>query len=377
MKKFGLIMENWRGFRKLNERKEPMAARTFKEALDFFENQLANTTLIFFDTETTGLDTFKKFPIKRRNQITQIAAVAIQNLFSAPYEQVMQSDVDVDKNGGFVPVNGEGVITGIFENRIMLTPEMEQVIEDEEQLVNWIRSLPPEEIPKKMVKDRKTGEMREDPAYEEAKPNYKTTKEIFGMTNYNPKAEGLIPLEEALKNFVEFTNQYPDRKIFAQNSPFDVRFANAAFKMVGQEAPDEGVADTVDYFRAFFTPVVEKYKQALANNESVDPQKSAIVKDIENVKLETLSKAFGVETIRHHEAIVDVVMLYKVLRSVFEFLKEEEAAFEIQLPEPKPEKELSPEELAAKAEKNKAYYAKKDEEEGKLYSAMWDKYKVR
>jgi uncharacterized protein YprB with RNaseH-like and TPR domain len=40
-----------------------MTARTFKEALDFFENQLANTTLIFFDTETTGLDTFKKFPI--------------------------------------------------------------------------------------------------------------------------------------------------------------------------------------------------------------------------------------------------------------------------------------------------------------------------
>ena len=63
MKNFGLIMESWRGFKKLSERKEPMAARTFKEALDFFENQLANTTLIFFDTETTGLQTFKKFPI--------------------------------------------------------------------------------------------------------------------------------------------------------------------------------------------------------------------------------------------------------------------------------------------------------------------------
>ena len=35
MKNFGLIMENWRGFKKLAERKEFMKARTFKEALDY------------------------------------------------------------------------------------------------------------------------------------------------------------------------------------------------------------------------------------------------------------------------------------------------------------------------------------------------------
>jgi len=366
MKNFGLIMESWRGFKKLSERKEPMAARTFKEALDFFENQLANTTLIFFDTETTGLQTFKKFPIKRNNQVTQIAAVAIQNLFSAPYEEVMGSDVD----------NPSSIVTGVLENRIQLTPQMKNVIEDEEELVNWIRSLPPEEVPKKTIK-RRSGEMEEIPAYEEANPNYKTTKEIFTMTNYDPNANNLITLEEALKNFVEFTNQYPDRKIFAQNSPFDVKFANAAFKMIGQEAPDEGVADTVDYFKGFLLPVIEKYKQASDGEQSTDPRKSEIIKNINNAKLQTLSDAFGVSSTRHHEAIADVVMLYKVLRSVFEFLKEEEAAFEIQLPELKPEKELSPEELAAKAEKNKSYYAKQDTEQEQLYSAMWDKYKVR
>jgi uncharacterized protein YprB with RNaseH-like and TPR domain len=52
---FGLIMESWRGYKKLSERKEYMKARTFKEALDYLENELSNTTLIFFDTETTGL----------------------------------------------------------------------------------------------------------------------------------------------------------------------------------------------------------------------------------------------------------------------------------------------------------------------------------
>jgi DNA polymerase III epsilon subunit-like protein len=364
MKNFKLIMESWRGYKKINERKEPMAARNFKQALDFFEDQLANTTLIFFDTETTGLQTFKKFPIKRNNQITQIAAVAIQNLFSAPFEEVMSSDVD----------SPGSIVIGVLEDRIQLTPEMRRVVEDEEELVNWIRNLPPEEVPKKTIK-RRTGEVEEIPAYEEARPEYKTTKEIFGMTNYDPNATNLIPLEDALKNFVEFINRYPERKILAQNSPFDVKFANSAFKMAGLESPDEGVLDTVDYFRAFLLPVIEQYKQISEGEQSTDPVKSQIIKDIKNVKLETLSNAFGVSSTKHHEAIADVVMLYKVLRSVFEFLKKEEAAFQISVPEPKPEP--SPEEKAAKAAKDREYYAKQDAEQAKLYSSLWDRYRIK
>jgi hypothetical protein len=67
--------------------------------------------------------------------------------------------------------------------------------------------------------------------------------------------------------------------------------------------------------------------------------------------------------------------LYKVLRSVFEFLKKEEAAFQISVPEPKPEP--SPEEKAAKAAKDREYYAKQDTEQAQLYRSLWDKYKVK
>ena len=363
---FGLIMESWRGYKKLSERKEYMKARTFKQALDYLENELSNTTLIFFDTETTGLNTFEKFPITRRNQVTQLAAVAVQNLFSAPIEQVRASD---DKNGN-------GIVVGVFENKVQLTPHMKQVIEDEEELVNWINSLPLGEIPTKMVKSRATGKEEERFAWKEAELGHKTTKEIFRMTNYNPDEGGMLSMEEALKNFVEFTNQFPDNKMFAQNSPFDIKFANAAFKMVGQQAPDEVIADTTDYFRGFLMPVVEEYKKALEGENSIDPRKAEIVKNIKNVKLETLTNAFGIENEKHHEAIADVVMLYKVLREVFEFLKSEEAAFKIELPERKPEVKLTPEEEAAKAEKNRSYYAKQDEADKTTYSAMWDKYKT-
>jgi DNA polymerase III epsilon subunit-like protein len=91
---FGLIMESWRGFKNLlNEKKAPIQARNFDQALNMFKQQMAEnqTQLIFFDTETTGLQTFQSLPYPRVNQITEIAAVVVDasKLFSLPYEEVM------------------------------------------------------------------------------------------------------------------------------------------------------------------------------------------------------------------------------------------------------------------------------------------------
>ena len=44
-------------------------------------------------------------------------------------------------------------------------------------------------------------------------------------------------------------------------------------------------------------------KKALEGENSIDPQKAEIIKNINNVKLKTLSDAFGIENERHHEAI--------------------------------------------------------------------------
>ena len=76
MKKFDLIMENWRGFKSLlNEKgtKPHQYPETFEKLRqEVAEEAQANKLYIFLDTETTGLD-----PQKRYSQITQIAAIKV------------------------------------------------------------------------------------------------------------------------------------------------------------------------------------------------------------------------------------------------------------------------------------------------------------
>ncbi len=71
---FGLIMESWRGFKNvLNERTIPEKdyPRTFQELQSAYK-EFEGKTLIFFDTETTGLEMEKKF-----SAITQLAAIKV------------------------------------------------------------------------------------------------------------------------------------------------------------------------------------------------------------------------------------------------------------------------------------------------------------
>ena len=78
MNNFKLIMESWRGFKTLlNERTLPASQypRTFEELQSAFK-EFEGKTLIFFDTETTGLN---RNPVdKPINQLTQIGAIATQ-----------------------------------------------------------------------------------------------------------------------------------------------------------------------------------------------------------------------------------------------------------------------------------------------------------
>lgn len=398
---FGLIMESWRGFKKiLNEKKAPMQVRSFDQALDMFKRNMAEnqTKLIFFDTETTGLQTFKSLPYLRVNQVTEIAAVVVDasKLFTLPYEEVMAADID--------SISEDGLINNAFQQRINLNPETIKSLQTEKEFLSWLKSLPPEKVP--MKKDKEGNQI---PMFDESKPNYLTTDQIFAMTNYKPdpsqrseEEQSLyITHKKAVEKFVEFCNQYPDRQLVAQNAGFDVRFMNAAFKKEGIEAPEDEVLDTLDYFKSFLQNVIDRYKVALqlANQElndeeakelakkgtklglgseseyealrqrfkSANQEKRNVILNIGNSKLQTISDAFGIPSDRHHEAIADVIMLFKALRSVIEFLEEEEEAFRIILSEPKPE--LTPEEQAKKAEKDRARYRGEDE---KMKQALAD-----
>jgi DNA polymerase III epsilon subunit-like protein len=391
MGNFKTIMESWRGFKNLlNEKKAPIQVKNFDQALDLFKRNMAEnqTQLIFFDTETTGLQTFQSLPYLRVNQVTEIAAVVVDasKLFSLPYEEVMSTEQGSEN----------GLIIDSFQQRINLNPETVRSLQTEKEFISWLRSLPPEKVPMKLDREKKL-----KPMFRESESDFMTTDEIFAMTNYKPdpsdrteeEKELYITHKDAVTKFVEFCDKYPNRQLVAQNAGFDVRFMNAAFKKEGIQAPEDEVIDTLDYFRLFLQNVVDRYKVALqlANQELADEEakelskkgsklglssdseyqalrqrflgasqeKRNVILNINNSKLKTISDAFGISSEKHHEAIADVIMLFKALRAVVHFLEEEDEAFKIILDEPKPE--LSPEQQTAKTAKDRERYRSEDQ----------------
>ncbi len=308
MKNFQSLMESWRGYtnKVLSERVETTYGESYEALRDIIELS-KDKVWIFFDTETTGLKAEKDY-----NQITQIAAIA----------------VDVK---GFAK-GTEPVIVGKFNEKIALGDRTKSFI-------GW----------------EKRKEAERAAAGEES--NFKTIPQIFAMTGYgepkNPKkrlAKGLTgapknygSLEEVMKNFAAFCEQYPDRVLVAQNAPFDVGYVNEMFGRFGMEPPSDVVMDTVKIFQKFLAPTVKKIKSRVEIGEEVTPEDKAILDALTaqstrgafiTVSLGKLINAFKVENEGWHDALADVVMLSKVLRAVLHWLDDNEDVKSISYPSP-------------------------------------------
>jgi DNA polymerase III epsilon subunit-like protein len=349
MKNFGLIMENWRSFKKvLKERVKPEGSypATYKELKSMIE-ELSNKTWIFFDTETTGL--FYEDPSQA---ITQIAAIKVKiNNF--------EEDKDIE-------------ITERFNNLIQLNQKTVKHIQREE--ANWPNILArwkEKEQEKKLKFEEKEREKAEKnpnytpKQYVEGKPPF-TAAKALNMTGYmtledleskygittqsiaeeekaqNPaykdtEEHDYLTPQEALRNFAEFCSPSEDILMVAQNTPFDVQFINIAFRRAGLEVPDDVAIDTVVIFKKFLSPVVLDLENKLNNGEIPEeqiPQVKHILKQLlkisdDNKKSTTVSlgpirTAFKVQDEGWHNALADVIMLAKVMKEIINFLDKNE-----------------------------------------------------
>lgn len=306
MKNFKLLMESWRGYTKktLSERVEATYGESYEGLRDIIELS-KDKVWIFFDTETTGLKSEADY-----NQITQIAAIAV--------------DIKGFEKGT------EPVIIGKFNEKIALGGRTKG-------FMDWEK--------------RKQAERAA--AGEESK--FKTIPQIFAMTGYgepkNPRkrlAKGLVgapreygSMEEVMKNFVAFCDQFPNRVLVAQNAPFDVGYVNQMFTRIGLEPPSDVVMDTVKVFQKFLAPTVKKIKGRVEVGEEVTPEDKAILDALTTqttrgpsltVSLGKLINAFKVENEGWHDALADVVMLMKVLRAVLHWLDDNEDVKSIEYP---------------------------------------------
>lgn len=292
---FGLIMENWRGFKQvLSER-----TRTSEElGADFsqFRSRVEKSkdkVWIFFDTETTGLK-----PEKDYNQVTQLAAIAVD---TKNFQEGTEPEVIGQIN---VKINLSDRTLGFMD---------------------WEK--------------RKQAERAA--AGEESK--FKTIPQIFSMTGYgvprNPRKrmrKGVPPefrfhsMEEALTKFNEFCEQYPQRVMVAQNAPFDVGYLNHMYERAGLPVPQDAVLDTVAIFKKFLLPALKLFGQQKEQGVDLPESDLRILNSLSainkagnpyyTVSLGKLIDAFNIENKGWHDALADVQMLMRVLRAVIIFL---------------------------------------------------------
>jgi len=349
MKNFGLIMESWRGFKKaLNERVKPEGSYpTTYQGLRNMIEELSSKTWIFFDTETTGL--FMEDPA---HAITQIAAIKVKiNNFT--------EGKDIE-------------ITERFNNLIQLNEKTVKYIQREE--TNWPNILAKwkakEEEKKLKFEEIEREKVQKDPnyipkEYVEGKPPF-TAAKALNMTGYmtledleekyriatqsiteeekaqNPaykdteQHEYLTP-QEALTNFAEFCTPTEDILMVAQNTPFDVKFVNIAFRRAGLEVPDDEAIDTVVIFKKYLSPVILDLENKLNNGEIPEEQKPQVEhildklikindkgKKSTTVSLGPIRTAFKVQDEGWHNALADVIMLAKVMKEILVFLDKNE-----------------------------------------------------
>lgn len=312
MKKFKLIMESWRGYKKaINEITgvHSFYGRTYEEFRAAYD-EIKNNTFIFFDTETTGLGSAKKY-----NQVTQIAAIAV-----TPGQEGYQS----------------------FNVKIHLTQDTEGFMNWQQRKVDQGETFPfthrqafqltsyGEPSTQRRALRKRARQMTQQ---------IEKTGDTSRLIGALPEPTEFVTLEEALTRFNDFVSAYPERVLIAQNAPFDVDYFIQAYVRTGVDRLPDMAIDTVQIFNRFFKPILQILKTKKESGEQLDPADDTMLNALTKTYMRTdkktgqqsevksltvslgpLANAFGVVAEGWHDALADVTMLKQVLDKVLEYL---------------------------------------------------------
>jgi DNA polymerase III epsilon subunit-like protein len=309
---FGLIMENWRGYKnKLNEIRgvHSYYGATYEEFRSAYD-EIKNNTFIFFDTETTGLGSAKRY-----NQITQIAAVAV-----TPGTEGYQS----------------------FNVKIHLEEDTEGFIDWQQKKVEQGQEFPfthKQAFKLTSYGEPSTQRRRLRKAARQLGKKIEQSGDKSRLIGALPEPTKFMSLKEALEEFNKFVNKFPERTLIAQNAPFDVDYFIQAYVRADVPSLPDIAVDTVQIFNRFFKPILQVLKSKKEAGEQLEPadekmlnaltksytridKKTGEEKQVHSltVSLGPLANAFGVQATGWHDALADVTMLHEILNKVIEYL---------------------------------------------------------
>ena len=280
--------------------------KTIPEVLNHI-SKFKGKTLIFFDTETTGLE-----PNRPYEQVTQIAAMA---------------------------VNGDDWnLLGKFEDKASLNPNTKQVLNDP-AIKTFVAKLKEPGI--KITSD--TGELSseiqslirniQNPVSREYMKDYvrwvkkykkhpSSLEDILGLTRYSsgkPESER-VSEKQMLQNFEEFLNKYGSNVIMiAHNAAFDMKTIEARRKANGLgRMAKKPVFDNLQFVRYFLVPLVV----TLDNKEFLDQIKTKSKAQPYSSSLGKVAQAMKINPSGWHDALADVDMMIQVMKNLIKLLEQ-------------------------------------------------------
>lgn len=289
----------------MNEAK--MYGKTIPEILEHIK-QFKGKTLIFFDTETTGLE-----PNRPYEQVTQIAAMAVNgddwNLLGK-FEEKAALNPNTQKILNDPTI--KAFVTKLKEPNVKLTSDDKKELSPEIQ--DMIRNIK-DPISREYMKDyvRWLKKYKKHPT---------ALEDILGMTrHFDGKPESERGTEkEMLKNFEKFVEQYGENIVMiAHNAGFDMKTIEARrrINLLGR-MPKHSVFDNLQFVRFFLIPLLvtlndKEFLDQITTKSKVQPYSSSLGK---------VAQAMKINPSGWHDALADVDMMIQVMRRLIELLEE-------------------------------------------------------
>lgn len=240
-----------------------------EEVLDMLDS-LGDKTWIFFDTETTGLESNKE-------QLLEIAAIAVD-----PARWLE-----------------EAAVMDTFHVKIKLTDDLKARLGnlDSDQRKEWEKRNTKSSKPLKQPQD------------------------VLAMTKYGEAGMKTIDQNEALEQFHEFVTGFKEAVLVAQNATFDMDFINT---LSPRRLPRVKVIDTLQLLDHQVVPVLRTL--AAGDFAPTDAKIQKRADEILNVlkgssSLGRVTVAYGISAENWHSALADTKMLMKVYKKIIDTLK--------------------------------------------------------
>ncbi len=229
-------------------------------------------TLVFLDTEATGID-----PNDFYVQLTQIALLVVDGSTMEAKEE--------------------------FATKVELNDTLKAIINDPQS---------PEAIAFEKENQRHIKKYKKP----ESHPS-----ELLKMTGYHDGDNSKLSEELALKKVEEILKKYPNVILIAHNASYDMKMIESRRRVLGMtRMPKYPVIDTIAISRYFFVPVLV----ALENDEEAKRFLDALLAKTKyrsyTTALGKLANVFGIESKNWHDASADVHMLFAILKKMIEYL---------------------------------------------------------